>query len=73
MSVKSRLAILEAKRKDEVAATGIQLPPMISPELWEWVYSNGKRPDILDDSAKPWLRNYIEGKSDDVKAWLNEP
>jgi hypothetical protein len=64
MSVKIRLERLEANRKHEA-----QAKPDLSGLLW--LFSTGTKPEVLDGSAKPWLREHVGSTKGDVVEWLH--
>jgi hypothetical protein len=71
MSIKTRLERLETNRKHEAQVMPTPTAPTISRELWLWLFSTGEKPEVLDDSVKPWLREHVGSAKDDVMEWLH--
>lgn len=71
MGIKTRLERLETNRKHEAQLMPTSPVPTISRELWMWLFSTGEKPEVLDDSAKPWLREHVDSTKGDVMEWLH--
>ena len=75
MALKHRLVKLEAKRNRNGEATAAayvsQMPPNIGRGTWLWLFADGDRPEVLDGSARAWLRDHADSAKDDARAWLD--